>query len=49
MIRAPRAAAFALIAAALLAPGCGKKDAAGPAAGPPRELHLYTWADYVKP
>ena len=49
MIRAPRAAAFALIAAALLAPGCGKKEAAGPAAGPPRELHLYTWADYVKP
>ena len=49
MIRAARAAALALIAAALLAPGCGKKDAAGPAAGPPRELHLYTWADYVKP
>lgn len=49
MIRAPRAAAFALIAAALLAPGCGKKEAAGPGAGPPRELHLYTWADYVKP
>ena len=53
MIRAARAAALALIAAALLAPGCGKKEAAapaaGPAAGPPRELHLYTWADYVKP
>ena len=49
MIRAPRAAALALAAAALLAPGCGKKEAAGPAAGPPRELHLYTWADYVKP
>ena len=55
MTRAARpAAALALIAATLLAPGCGKKESAGPAGapaagGPPRELHLYTWADYVKP
>ncbi len=54
MNRAARLAAVAaLIAAPLLAPGCGKKEAAAPsagaAAGEVRELHLYTWADYVKP
>ncbi len=54
MIRATRHAVAVLIAATLLAPGCGKKEAAGPtsgpaAGGPPRKLHVYTWADYVKP
>jgi spermidine/putrescine transport system substrate-binding protein len=58
MTRAARpAAVLALIAATLLAPGCGKKEAAAPAgtagtpapAGPTRDLHVYTWADYVKP
>ena len=51
MTRTVRPAA-ALIAVLLVAPGCGRREAAAPAtapAGPPRELHLYTWADYVAP
>ena len=56
MNRAARPVAAALIATALLASGCAKKEAApagtagAPApSGAPRDLHVYTWADYVKP
>ncbi len=36
----------AALAVALLAAGCGRGREAGDG---PRELHVYTWADYVKP
>lgn len=45
MIRFPRSAAhFAATLALAAAIGCAKK-----APDAPRELHVYTWADYVKP